>query len=169
MGELASKLSFVNFKEICSGCKENCCRRFYAVLLPEEEDEFKDVAFEVETSLGPVKCIGSRNGRPCPYLSSSGYCEIYERRPFDCRIWPILIYIDFETRERVVYLDLECPAVRDGRLSRDLVSKVVKSLGNAEMDEEWLEKYTLAPWPNNLVEILRLRGRRSEVARLTKA
>ena len=86
VSELAKKFDFVDFSNICKGCRVNCCKKFYAVLLPEEEEEFKDVAFTIQTPLGPVKAIGSRDGKPCPFLDEKGFCRIYNRRAFDCRL-----------------------------------------------------------------------------------
>ncbi|MCC6045773.1 MAG: YkgJ family cysteine cluster protein [Ignisphaera sp.] len=152
---LAKNLSFVDFGNICSGCKVNCCKKFYAVLLPEEEEAFKDVAFTIETPVGCVKAIGARDGKPCPFLDENGFCKIYPERAFDCRLWPILLYYDFSTGEKVVYLDLECPAVEKGLISREFIEKVIEVLKNAKINEEWLKKYTLAPWPNRLKEVYR--------------
>lgn len=157
MDRLAYKFRFINFKDICANCHENCCKRFYAVLLPEEERLFEEHSFELHTERGSVKCIGSRAGKPCPYLSECGFCTIYDKRPLDCRLWPVMVYIDFMTRERVVYLDLECPAVREGRLPKELVDNIIKIILDVDLDEMWLERYTLAPWPNNLIEILRMK------------
>ena len=159
MSRLAYKLGFVDFGSVCSNCKDNCCNRFYAVLLPDEEEEFKNSIFTIQTEKGPVKCIGSNNGKPCPFLNKNGKCTVYSKRPLDCRLWPVLVYIDFKTRERVVYLDLECPAVREGRIPVDLVKKILRAVEDLELSDEWLEKYTLAPWPNNLVEIARFRNK----------
>jgi Fe-S-cluster containining protein len=157
MYRLAYKLGYVDFGKICSSCPTNCCRRFYAVLLPDEEEEFGEHSFTISTERGPVKCVGARGGRPCPFLDSQGRCTIYEKRPFDCRVWPIMMYIDLETRERVIYLDLDCPAVREGRIPPNLVKKIVETLKTTEISDEWLERYTLAPWPNNLIEIERFK------------
>jgi len=165
MGKLAQRFKFVDFKDVCSRCSDNCCTRFYAVLLPEEEEEFKESSFEIETGRGAVRCIGSVGGKPCPYLSKEGYCTVYERRPLDCRLWPVLVYVDFSTRERVIYLDLECPAVKEGKVSASLIKQIVKALMEIDFDEEWLEKYTLAPWPNNLIEIARYKpGNKENIA-----
>jgi Fe-S-cluster containining protein len=157
MDRLAYKLSYVDFGNICSSCPANCCKRFYAVLLPDEEEEFEEHSFTINTERGSVKCIGAREGNPCPFLDPQGRCTIYEKRPFDCRVWPIMMYIDLETRERVIYLDLDCPAVREGRIPLNLVKRIVETLKTAEISDEWLERYTLAPWPNNLVEIERFK------------
>ena len=154
---LAKKLSFVNFGEVCRGCSVNCCKKFYAVLLPDEEGVFNGVSFDIETRLGSVKAIGSYGGRQCIFLDENGLCRIYENRPFDCRLWPIILYYDFNTNEKVVYLDLECPAAKSDRIPKDFVDRVIDVLRNSDIDVEWLKKYTLAPWPNRLKEIARFR------------
>jgi len=154
---LAAKLSFVDFGNICRNCKVNCCKRFYAVLLPEEEERFRDIAFTVNTPLGLVKAIGAKDGKPCPFLGSNGMCRVYIERPFDCRLWPIIMYYDFETGEKVVYLDLECPAVEQGLIGKEFVDRVIEVLKNSNIDVNWLKRYTLAPWPNRLKEVYRFR------------
>ncbi len=154
---LAKKLSFVNFGDICRGCNVNCCKKFYAVLLPEEERIFDEVSFNIDTELGSVKAIGGYRGRQCIFLDENGFCRIYENRPFDCRLWPIVLYYDFNTNEKVVYLDLECPAVEAGRIPKDFIDRVINILRNSDIDIEWLKKYTLAPWPNRLKEIMRFK------------
>jgi Fe-S-cluster containining protein len=135
----------------------NCCKKFYAVLLPEEEEKFRNIAFDVETPLGSVKAIGARNGKPCVFLNEEGFCRIYPERPFDCRLWPLILYYDFSTGEKVVYLDLECPAVERGLISKEFVERAMDVLKNTKIDENWLKKYTLAPWPNKLREIQRFK------------
>jgi len=153
---LADLLSFVDFGDICKSCNINCCKRFYAVLLPEEEKLFEH-SFDVKTPLGKVKAIGFNRGRSCPYLDEKGLCRIYGLRPFDCRIWPVMLYYDFNKDEKVVYLDLDCPAAQENRIPTSLIEKIVEVIKKIDIDKEWLKKYTLAPWPNNLKEIARLK------------
>jgi len=156
LNDVIKELGFIDFGDICRNCEANCCRRFYAVLLPEEELLFKEYSFTISTPLGIVKAIGSKNGRPCPYLSEDNLCKIYSMRPFDCRIWPVIMYYDLKTGDRVIYLDLQCPAVTKDRLPKEVVDKVVEILRRIDVDEEWLKRYTLAPWPNTLKEIIRV-------------
>ncbi|MEM1701266.1 MAG: YkgJ family cysteine cluster protein [Desulfurococcaceae archaeon] len=157
MGRIASKFGFIDFKNICSDCRVNCCRKYYAVLLPEEEPEFENVSFAINTEKGIVRGIGSYGGKPCPYLSENGFCKIYEKRPFDCRLWPVVVYIDLKTMEKVIYLDKECPAVIENRIPPSLINRIIEEVRKIDFDEKWLIKYTLAPWPNNFIEIARIR------------
>ncbi|MCS7121120.1 MAG: YkgJ family cysteine cluster protein [Archaeoglobaceae archaeon] len=156
MKRFADVLNFIDFKDICCGCKANCCRRFYAVLLSEEESEFESVYDEIYTQFGPIKTLGNLKSA-CPFLSKDGLCTIYQRRPFDCKVWPIVMYLDLETNDRIVYLDMDCEAVKDDRIPRNLIEKIVEVLKNLPVDDDWLKRYTSAPWPNNFIEIARFK------------
>ncbi|MEM1847454.1 MAG: YkgJ family cysteine cluster protein, partial [Acidilobaceae archaeon] len=124
--------------EVCRNCNNNCCRRFYSVLLPEEEELFESFSDEVQTPLGIVKTLGSPS-RTCPFLDKNGFCRIYKDRPMDCRVWPVIMYYDFKTNERVIYLDLDCEAVRENRVPVSLINKIVEVLKNTPLDDEWLK------------------------------
>ena len=78
---------------------------------------------------------------------------LYMKKPFDCRLWPVVIYIDLKTREKVIYLDLECSAIRNKAVPEEIIQKLMEVEKNLKLDDEWLEKYTLAPWPNKFIEI----------------
>ncbi|MEM1938640.1 MAG: YkgJ family cysteine cluster protein [Acidilobaceae archaeon] len=158
MGKTAKLLDFVDFGDICRGCKVNCCRRFYAVLLDEEEKEFDGVASTLKTPLGKVKTLGDPNGKVCPFLSGEGFCKVYKDRPFDCRLWPIMVHYDFETDEYVIVLDLECPAAAEGRIPEDLIKRMIGTVKKAKLDKNWVKKYTLTPWPKKLVELERIKS-----------
>ncbi|MCX8196402.1 MAG: YkgJ family cysteine cluster protein [Acidilobaceae archaeon] len=153
MGKLAQRLSFVNFGDICRGCKVNCCRRFYAVLLEEEEGEFDGAASVVRTRLGRVKTLGGPGGKTCPFLSREGLCTIYDKRPFDCRLWPLMVYYDFEREEFIIVLDHECPAAAEGKIPQEMLQRMIQTAKEAILDgslkKEWVMKYTLSPWPKN--------------------
>lgn len=157
MGKHGAFISTINFKDICENCQLNCCRRFYAVLLPEEEKIFENSSFAIKTAKGDVKAIGAIDGKACMFLSNNGHCMIYENRPFDCRLWPVVVYIDPDTNEKVVYLDLDCPAIRELRIPPSVINRILKGLREIEFDDQWLERYTLAPWPNNFLELFRFK------------
>ncbi|MEM4824100.1 MAG: hypothetical protein QXV31_03585, partial [Zestosphaera sp.] len=73
------------------------------------------------------------------------------------RLWPVILYYDFKTGEKVIYLDLDCPAVASGKLPSDLIKNIIEELKKLSLDIEWLKKYTLAPWPNHLIEVARIK------------
>ncbi|MEN2999359.1 MAG: YkgJ family cysteine cluster protein [Acidilobaceae archaeon] len=161
MGKLAQRLSFVNFGDVCKNCPVNCCKRFYAVLLEEEEAEFDGKSSVVRTRLGRVRTLGGPKGKTCPFLLENGFCGVYERRPFDCRLWPLMVYYDFEREEFIIVLDLECPAAAEGKIGQDMLKRMIEVAREAILDgslrKEWVKKYTLSPWPKNYVVVERIR------------
>jgi len=167
MGRLARLLDFVDFGDICRGCKVNCCRRFYAVLLDEEVEEFRGVAKPLKTRYGVVYTLGDPNGGICPYLRQDGLCSVYPKRPFDCRFWPLMIHYDKASDEFVILLDLECPAAREGKIPEELLNKMIKTVLDAGIDEEWVKKFTTTPWHGNLRELLRVKTLRKQQAQKT--
>jgi len=68
-----------------------------------------------------------------------------------------VVYLDEKTGEKVAYLDLGCPAVRESRISKDLVEKLLKLYRSVNVSDEWLRRYTHAPWHNRFIEITRWR------------
>jgi Fe-S-cluster containining protein len=167
MGKLARLLDFVDFGEICRGCQVNCCRRFYAILLDEEVEEFKAVAKPIKTRYGIVHTLGDPHGGVCPYLRSDGLCNVYPERPFDCRFWPLMIHYDSTSGEFVIHLDMECPAAREGRIPKELLDRMLKTVLNAGLDENWVKRFTSTPWHGNLKEIARVKSlSKGENARL---
>ena len=165
MGRLARLLDFVDFGDICRGCHVNCCRRFYAVLMDDEVEEFKGVAKPLRTKYGRVYTLGDPNGGVCPYLRDDGLCSIYPKRPFDCRFWPLMIHYDSLNDEFVILLDMECPAAREGRIPRELLDKMVKTVLDAGIDEKWVKKFTQTPWHKNLKEIARVKNLKARETR----
>lgn len=158
MGKLARLLDFVNFGDICKGCQVNCCRRFYAVLLDEEVEEFKGVAKPLRTKFGKVYTLGDPKGGVCPYLRQDGFCDIYPKRPFDCRFWPLMIHYDSVRDEFVLLLDMECPAAREGRIPEELLNRMIKTVLDAGLDEDWVKRFTSTPWHGNLRELMRVKS-----------
>jgi len=156
---LPEELAHIDFSSICKNCSINCCRRFYAVLLPEEAARLSKVVevFKVSTKYGDVYAVGARDGKPCPALTADGRCSIYKIRPVDCRMWPVMVYIDEKTGEKVAYLDLECLAAAEGRIGEDFINRVLEGYKKLRIDTEWLKRYTAAPWPNRLKEVSRWR------------
>jgi hypothetical protein len=47
--------------------------------------------------------------------------------------------------------------VERGLISKEFVERAMDVLKNTKIDENWLKKYTLAPWPNKLREIQRFK------------
>ncbi len=93
----------------CKRCQE-CCRfrenrqYFAPVFTPDEVEAARTAAPTVNATFKPVDgdlfqiqlqpaLYPDENYQyVCPFLDEAGYaCTIYEVRPFDCRIWPLII------------------------------------------------------------------------------
>lgn len=87
-------MSKVFTKEInvCAGCPNNCCIGVGRLLANQEElnrlDKFSGLKIEKE---GPFYRVSVRHeGDPCPYFLNY-HCTIHDQRPFDCRLYPVII------------------------------------------------------------------------------
>lgn len=95
--------------EQCQRCRE-CCRfrenrqYFAPVFTGEERDAVQAAAPHILTQFIPIapdlyqiqlvraKVDDGVYPYVCPYLDEDAYaCSVYEVRPFDCRIWPMIV------------------------------------------------------------------------------
>ena len=103
----------------CLSCKI-CCRfsqknsLWQPIILDQERESiFEDIAFQ-ETVLpsGRIKTQPHNQGFLCLFFDlSSNRCKIYERRPFECRLYPFLI----NKQDNRLYLavHLNCPFIAE--------------------------------------------------------
>ena len=98
----------------CSACPGFCCSsKTRAILTPEEGEFFKDYAEEVQTSHGTLKVLKQKNNGKCIFYDENTHvCSIYEKRPFDCRMYP---YVIAYRNNKVEFLldDTYCPRIQD--------------------------------------------------------
>ncbi len=111
--------------DICLQC-EGCCRfesdtTEWRPLVCQEErvrtmnEEATEVPFSIQTVdafgyLHATRCGGECF--PCQYFSMTDYsCAVYNRRPFECALYPFVFYRKGE--ERWLSVHLPCPYVRD--------------------------------------------------------
>jgi hypothetical protein len=53
---------------------------------------------------------------------------------------------------------MECPAAREGRIPKELLDRMLKTVLNAGLDENWVKRFTSTPWHGNLKEIARVKS-----------
>jgi Fe-S-cluster containining protein len=86
----------------CGGCRKCCCNQFHGirpVLLPwENEKDF----FGLTDHVGRLIVLKQRADGDCIFFKA-GRCSIYERRPFECQIYPFIF--DFSKGEVKLILD----------------------------------------------------------------
>jgi len=79
-------------KDFCSKCDMRCCAR--AVVLPEERENIIKAA---KLGFFQSRRVFSKRGKyymikgdPCPFLKENA-CSIYDVRPLNCRIFPLVL------------------------------------------------------------------------------
>lgn len=107
----------------CSGCPANCCPRVghkaaYILLYPDEAEFLADdgLSFDDEVQLyehveGSLLTLVEYVDE-CPYLTDELRCGAYEKRPIDCRTFPLNLSPDDDGAADSVLAE-RCPKVDD--------------------------------------------------------
>jgi Fe-S-cluster containining protein len=101
---------------ICDNCPNNCCIGVGRIWVTREElnrlRKFQNLKVETEGRLYRVSV--AKEGDSCPYFLDDR-CTNYDQRPFDCRLYPLVIDEISETDEKVTAFyrfHRRCPQVR---------------------------------------------------------
>ncbi len=89
-----------NLREVCLSCKEKCCCRDnlgYPLFLTSKEREIN----------------GINTCNPCKFFNKKGLCDIYDKRPFDCRFFPFDI-LKINGRFVWIFWKIKCPILDNG-------------------------------------------------------
>ncbi|OGJ46605.1 hypothetical protein A2229_05145 [Candidatus Peregrinibacteria bacterium RIFOXYA2_FULL_33_7] len=115
-----------NHKRTCQACK-TCCKFekediYFAPIFSKNEIDLlisKGVKKELfkthknSKNVLQIKLIKSKENSKiynCPFLKvKQGLCKIYENRPLDCKIWPLMVMKDKDSPKNfLVYFDYSC-------------------------------------------------------------
>lgn len=107
----------------CLSC-QGCCRFL------KKESEWSVVVFDQEQGLIPcnnnkidLKFDSQENKYFCVFFNrKQNACDIYEKRPFDCQLYPFLL--NFQEEELFLAVDLNCPFIEknfESQLFQDYV------------------------------------------------
>lgn len=108
----------------CLKCR-GCCRFNEAdsiwspTVLDEEEKLIPTFAISSNKKIRALPSAEKINNFICSFLNShDNKCNIYEERPFECRLYPFLI--NRKKNKVFLALDLNCPFVKDNSEAMDL-------------------------------------------------
>jgi Fe-S-cluster containining protein len=123
----------------CRNCGICCTSRrgpnFKVALLPNEVKRFREFACPVKTKHGTIYVIRSR-GR-CVFLDKKTMrCKIYRRRPFECRIYPVLI----DSNKKGYFLSAICPKAHS--VSEKDIDSAMKAWKSKGPSSEWIRCYS---------------------------
>jgi Fe-S-cluster containining protein len=125
----------------CKGCNNHCCGKnshLTPVLLPSEEEKFKDNSKIVKTPHRAMKVLEKKKNNTCVFLDDkTTRCTNYKERPLECRLYPFLL--DFSKEKPSVKLDKRfCPHLKTLQFDKDKISALVnKHL----FPKDWIKAY----------------------------
>ena len=104
-------------QDLCLKCR-GCCRFKEAdsiwapSVLDEEEKLIPTFAISSNKKIRVLPCAEKLNNFACSFLNAQdNKCNIYEGRPFECRLYPFLI--NRKENKFFLALDLNCPFVKE--------------------------------------------------------
>ena len=93
--------------------------------------------------------FGKHSARPesvCPFFEEP-FCSVYQKRPVDCRTYPVSI--DLEGEKVVYVIDMNCPAVRKGLVSKRFIQHAIRARQENMPNKEWIREYVTKDEPRN--------------------
>jgi|SRR3989339_276170 len=125
----------------CSNCINHCCGYnplLTPVLLPSEEERFKDYSTKVVTPHREMFMLKKGEDENCIFLDNVTIrCNIYEQRPLECMLYPFLL--DFSNGKARVKLDERfCPNLKTLEFNMDKINTI---LNKHEFPEDWIKGY----------------------------
>lgn len=125
----------------CSGCGNHCCGRnpsLTPVLLPSEEDRFKEHSVIVRTPNRELRVLAKKENGNCVFLDDKAMrCTVYGERPLECKLYPFLL--DFSKEKPDAKLDRRfCPHLRTLQFGRGKISEFIKK---HSFPEDWIKAY----------------------------
>ena len=124
----------------CTNCSEkrNCCELFNelnAPTLSKEElnnikEKYVDFYEEIDENTYSIKTINN----VC-FFYQNGKCQIYDKRPLDCRLYPFDI-IEKENKYYLILYKLKCNSQNDYINDLEDIDKIVNQI------KPWIKEFT---------------------------
>lgn len=139
----------------CHDCDGRCCtskkRDLQVVLLPLEEDRFKDFSTRFQTPYGNLTVLRkSEEGNCIFYDHQKNLCTSYQYRPFECRSYPLQMYFDFATQQVVFGLDsMVCH--KNDECSPEETERIKQEWIKQHLPLSWIKSYSTFDNPSTRV------------------
>jgi Fe-S-cluster containining protein len=133
--QMLAKIAYIykltdEFSGSCPHACNLCENRESLMLLPHEEELIQDNSGKKDQSNMFLKnCYGyyyQPLGFSCPRLHSSGACKMYNKRPFDCRSFPVIprFRLDKDNSIEFFLSNPYCPILQN--LSNDFIKITIE-------------------------------------------
>lgn len=121
--QICSKLANIyktteQFSGMCPSECTLCENREALMLLPYEEEFINENTGKKQKEMFLKNCCGYNYqplGFPCTMLQSSGTCQVYHKRPFDCRSFPIVPRFSLDKDDSIEFFlaNSYCPILKN--------------------------------------------------------
>lgn len=109
-------------------------------MTPDEEDKFKDFSTKLKTPHGILNVLKkSKSGDCIFYDAEKNLCKSYKYRPFDCRVYPLLM-INFNGKIKFVFDDEVCKKTKKC-FSKD-IEKMKRKWLKQRLPLDWIKSYS---------------------------
>jgi len=124
----------------CKSCGGRCCtfneKNFNVILIPKEKRKFKKFSKTIKTRYDKLDILkGDKKGNCIFFDEKKKRCKIYRNRPFECRMFPVLMDLKKE-----FVLARICPQ------SNNIPDKSIKSSleewKKQKLSSEWIKSYS---------------------------
>jgi len=126
----------------CTKCDGRCCKtpinNFNVVLLPQEMKNLKKFSKKLKTRYGGVYILNKKEDGSCIFLDNMHRCTIYKDRPFECKVFPLVI--DYE---RTFVLSKLCPKIKN--ITKKEICNSIKEWKNKQLSTNWIKAYSTIP------------------------
>jgi len=131
----------IELKINCHSCSNHCCGEnphLTPLLMPSEEERFKQFSLEIRTPFRNVYMLRKKENGNCILLHDKvAQCSIYETKPLECNLYPFLL--DFDKHPVNIKLDKRfCPNLSSLEFDRDAILKLVRSYS---FPRDWVLAY----------------------------
>ena len=126
----------------CSGCKKHCCgniKELRPIMMPWEEEIFKGYCDIIKKPSHDMLVLKRKNNGNCIFLDDiSIRCKIYDKRPLECRIYPLLL--KFSDEKPAVFVDKRfCSCLSTLKVDeKNVLSDITKN----KFSKEWIDGFS---------------------------
>lgn len=145
-----------NIKKTCQNCRR-CCQfnedeiYFAPIFTQDEMNLIKSQGYFIDAfkphkhshDVFQIKLLAPKN--VCPYLNENNHlCKIYDFRPPDCKIWPLVVMKDRAAQKTLLaYLNSLCPITN--HMNNAAHKQYIKKLEAWFDDSNFIETYRKYP------------------------
>lgn len=127
----------------CKNCDGRCCtsrkRKLYVILTPRERDKFKKFSTILKTTHETLSVLKKSESGDCIFYDKKrNSCKSYRDRPFECRVYPLLIH--FNNTVGFKLDNAVCPKTKE--FSPEQIDKVKQKWLKQHLSLYWIKAYS---------------------------